>query len=87
MPDRSLKILGVGLAVAVFIDASIVRLLLVPSTMEILGKANWWFPSWLKWLPRVDGSHADDTDIDKTTGTSADKAAQQPEPAGGKLVK
>ncbi|WP_207841884.1 MMPL family transporter [Williamsia soli] len=66
LPDRSLKILGVGLAVAVLIDASIVRLLLVPSTMEILGKANWWFPSWLEWIPRVDGMHNDSDDTDPT---------------------
>ncbi|WP_020104998.1 MMPL family transporter [Nocardia sp. 348MFTsu5.1] len=62
LPDRSLKILGVGLAVAVFIDASVVRLLLVPSTMEILGKANWWFPTWLEWIPRLDGMHQDEDD-------------------------
>ena len=88
MPDRSLKILGVGLAVAVFIDASIVRLLLVPSTMEILGKANWWFPSWLSWLPRVDGSHDDDIpDVRSNDDGSRDTAPSAPADAEGKLVK
>ncbi len=44
---RVLKVLGLGLASAVFLDASLVRLVLVPATMELLGRANWWFPSWL----------------------------------------
>jgi RND superfamily putative drug exporter len=39
--------------VAVLIDATIVRMVLVPATMELLGKANWWFPKWLQWLPEV----------------------------------
>jgi RND superfamily putative drug exporter len=38
---------GLGLAVAVLIDATLVRLVLVPATMEILGDANWWLPKWL----------------------------------------
>lgn len=42
--DRPLRILGVGLAVAVLIDATVVRLVLVPSAMELLGDRNWWFP-------------------------------------------
>jgi RND superfamily putative drug exporter len=45
--DRSLKLFGVGLAFAVFIDATVVRLVLVPATMELLGRANWWLPAWL----------------------------------------
>ncbi|HZQ88332.1 MAG TPA: MMPL family transporter, partial [Acidimicrobiales bacterium] len=44
---RVLKLFGLGLASAVLIDATIVRMVLVPSTMELLGKANWWFPHWL----------------------------------------
>src|SRR5207245_4301165 len=44
---RALKLIGLGLAVAVAIDASIVRLVLVPATMELLGEANWWLPKWL----------------------------------------
>jgi RND superfamily putative drug exporter len=46
-PIPVVKQMGFGLAVAVLIDATIVRLVLVPSTMEILGERNWWFPSWL----------------------------------------
>jgi RND superfamily putative drug exporter len=81
LPDRSLKILGVGLAVAVLIDASIVRLLLVPSTMEILGKANWWFPTWLEWIPRVDGMHSDGDDTDTAPATPADSVPATSSPA------
>lgn len=52
--DRALKLAGFGLAFAVFIDATIVRLILVPSAMEILGDRNWWAPAWLKrYLPRI----------------------------------
>jgi putative drug exporter of the RND superfamily len=53
--------MGFGLAVAVFLDATIVRSVLVPASMQLLGKWNWWFPSWLEWLPtvNVEGSHHD----------------------------
>ena len=43
--------MGVGLAVAIFLDATLVRTLLVPSTMRLLGDTNWYLPSWLEWLP------------------------------------
>jgi RND superfamily putative drug exporter len=45
--DRSLKMFGFGLAMAVLIDATIVRLVLVPATLELLGDRNWWLPRWL----------------------------------------
>jgi len=52
--DRIVKLFGVGLATAVLLDASIVRMLLVPATMELLGRANWWLPSWLdRLLPAI----------------------------------
>ncbi|MEX2625884.1 MAG: hypothetical protein WD225_03310, partial [Ilumatobacteraceae bacterium] len=51
--DRALQLFGFGLAVAVFLDATVVRLLLVPATMELLGDRNWWLPMWLaRRLPR-----------------------------------
>jgi len=59
-PDRQLKLFGMGMAVAVFIDATVVRMLLVPATMELLGDRNWWIPKWLdRVLPRIDveGTH------------------------------
>jgi RND superfamily putative drug exporter len=50
---RDLKLLGFGLAFAIFIDATLVRLILVPAVMELMGKWNWYLPSWLKWLPVI----------------------------------
>jgi uncharacterized membrane protein YdfJ with MMPL/SSD domain len=47
------KQMGVGLAVAVLIDATIVRAVLLPATMKLLGDSNWYLPSWLGWLPKV----------------------------------
>jgi RND superfamily putative drug exporter len=52
--DRIIKLFGLGLAVAVLLDATIIRMLLVPATMELLGDKNWWLPRWLdKLLPKV----------------------------------
>jgi RND superfamily putative drug exporter len=45
--------MGFGLAVAVFLDATIIRSVLVPASMQLLGKYNWWMPSWLNWLPKL----------------------------------
>jgi RND superfamily putative drug exporter len=51
---RQLKEIGLGLAVAVLIDATLVRMVLVPATMELIGDANWWLPQWLnRVLPRL----------------------------------
>jgi RND superfamily putative drug exporter len=47
------KQLGIGLAAAIFIDATIVRAVLLPATMKLLGEWNWYLPRWLEWLPRV----------------------------------
>ncbi|HEV2993433.1 MAG TPA: MMPL family transporter [Acidimicrobiia bacterium] len=53
-PEPTIKMFGLGLAVAVFVDATIVRLVLVPATMELLGDANWWLPRWLdRVLPSI----------------------------------
>ena len=48
------KQFGVGLAVAILIDATIVRGVLLPATMKLLGERNWYLPHWLEWLPRLD---------------------------------
>ena len=58
--NRIVKLFGLGLSMAVLIDASLVRMLLVPSTMQLLGARNWWLPGWLdRVLPdlNVEGSH------------------------------
>ena len=53
--DPTAKMLGLGLAVAVLVDATLVRLVLLPATMKLLGHANWWLPAWLdRLLPVVD---------------------------------
>ncbi|MGH8984038.1 MAG: MMPL family transporter [Acidimicrobiia bacterium] len=53
--DVNIKMFGLGLAAAVFIDATIVRIVLVPATMKLLGDWNWWLPGWLdRLLPRLD---------------------------------
>jgi len=49
------KQFGVGLAVAILIDATIVRAVLLPATMKLLGEWNWYLPRWLQWLPRLEG--------------------------------
>ncbi|MCU1374024.1 MAG: hypothetical protein JWO68_1310 [Actinomycetia bacterium] len=53
--DRTVKLMGTGLATAILLDATIVRMLLVPATMELLGDKNWWLPRWLdRLLPNID---------------------------------
>ncbi|GAB90759.1 MMPL family transporter [Gordonia rhizosphera] len=64
--DRGLKAMGLGLATAVFIDATIVRMLLVPATMEILGRFNWYWPKWLGKVPSLDSAHRTTTAIDES---------------------
>jgi len=53
LASLELKQAGVGLAVAVLIDATVVRCVLLPATMAVLGELNWYLPRWLDWLPRV----------------------------------
>jgi len=48
VPTFLTKEFGLGLAFAVFLDATLIRLLLVPALMELFGSANWWLPAWLK---------------------------------------
>ncbi len=73
-PVPSLKMLGLGLATAIFIDATLVRMVLVPATMALLGKANWWLPAWLdRALPHL--SVEDSVD---DTEAPADDASEVP---------
>jgi putative drug exporter of the RND superfamily len=60
-PVIFLKVIGVGMAAAILVDATVVRMLLVPAAMQLLGRANWWLPSWLdRWLPRIQIEGAED---------------------------
>jgi uncharacterized membrane protein YdfJ with MMPL/SSD domain len=54
MPILDMKEMGVGLAAAVLIDATIVRAVLLPATMKLLGDWNWYLPKWLEWLPKLE---------------------------------
>jgi uncharacterized membrane protein YdfJ with MMPL/SSD domain len=80
-PDPVLKEFSIGLSVAILLDATIVRLVIVPATMVLLGEWNWWLPRWLRWLPRVDlpderaGAAA-------PSGPPAPERVQEPAPAG-----
>ncbi len=49
-----MKEMGIGLAAAILIDATIVRAVLLPATMKLLGKWNWYLPTWLAWLPSLE---------------------------------
>ncbi|TDD63505.1 MMPL family transporter [Kribbella antibiotica] len=66
--DPTAKMFGLGLAVAIFVDATIVRMVLVPALMKLMGNANWWIPTWLnRLLPHVNleaDSHQPDPDPD-----------------------
>ena len=73
---RVLKLIGFGLAFAVLIDATIVRLVLVPATMELLGDRNWWFPKWLdRIVPRV---HIEGHDLDRELAELTEREGSEP---------
>jgi RND superfamily putative drug exporter len=58
LPILDMKEMGIGLASAVLIDATIVRGVLLPATMKLLGDWNWYLPNWLHWLPKL-GHHGE----------------------------
>jgi RND superfamily putative drug exporter len=72
--DRVVKLFGVGLAVAVLLDATVVRMVLVPATMQLLGSRNWWLPHWLdRLLPRIDvEGHGGDGGSSASAGDDGD---------------
>jgi RND superfamily putative drug exporter len=76
-PEPTVKMIGLGLAVAVLVDATVVRLMLVPATMELLGNANWWLP---KWLARV-LPHINVEGTPRPEATVAPATEPEPEPA------
>jgi uncharacterized membrane protein YdfJ with MMPL/SSD domain len=73
------KELGVGLATAILIDATIIRGVLLPATMKLLGERNWYLPGWLEWLPKV-GLEGAPGRV-RTSGRYADESANAPEGA------
>jgi putative drug exporter of the RND superfamily len=79
----TIKSIGVGMAIAVFIDATIVRVLLVPATMRLLGKWNWWAPGPLgRFADRLGFSHVEDEATVPIDGPSAGRGGSLAEPAG-----
>ncbi len=54
LPVIDMKEMGIGLAAAILIDATLVRAVLLPATMKLLGDRNWYLPNWLQWLPRLE---------------------------------
>jgi len=54
LPLIDMKEMGVGLAAAILIDATLIRAVLLPATMKLLGDRNWYLPRWLEWLPRLE---------------------------------
>jgi len=87
--ERVVKLFGLGLATAIAIDATLVRMLIVPSTMELLGARNWWLPAWLdRIIPnlRVEGElpdtgQADDEDLEPEHAEQPEHG-EEPEHAG-----
>jgi putative drug exporter of the RND superfamily len=71
------KELGLGLAAAVLIDATIIRGVLLPASMKLLGDWNWYLPRWLEWLPRVGAEH----DFAPPTEPEDPEAPDEAEPA------
>jgi RND superfamily putative drug exporter len=78
------KELGVGLAVAILIDATIIRGVLLPATMKLLGERNWYLPRWLEWLPKVglEGAAPLPAGRVRSNGRYADESANAPEGDG-----
>jgi uncharacterized membrane protein YdfJ with MMPL/SSD domain len=54
LPLIDMKEMGIGLAAAILIDATLIRAVLLPATMKLLGDRNWYLPNWLQWLPRLE---------------------------------
>ena len=68
-PATFMKMIGLGLSVAVLLDATVIRMVLVPSAMALMGRANWWLPTWLdRALPHLD--------IDPPSDEQADPPAE-----------
>jgi RND superfamily putative drug exporter len=74
--DRVAKLMGTGLAVAVLLDATVVRMLLVPATMELLGDRNWWLPKWLDRILPVVHVDAKPDDLGSRGGVFGDDEAE-----------
>ena len=76
--------MGFGLAVAVLLDATVVRSILVPAAMKLLGRANWYLPSWLEWLPHLSIEGAPAVPSVTPAPGSGSAGRPRPRPAAGR---
>jgi uncharacterized membrane protein YdfJ with MMPL/SSD domain len=70
LSQLSMKQLGVGLAAAILIDATLIRGVLLPAAMKLLGEANWYLPRWLNWLPKLAAEPIDVRDLHRRRDAS-----------------
>ena len=82
-PDPSVKMIGLGLATAIAIDATVVRMVLVPATMALLGDRNWWLPGWME--RRLPNLHVEGADVAQIIDVR-DRVTGQRRPAEGASV-
>ncbi|MEM9890000.1 MAG: MMPL family transporter [Actinomycetota bacterium] len=81
--DPTIKMFGLGLAAAIFVDATIVRVVLVPATMKLMGDANWWMPGWLdRILPSVELESGDEFEMPDGPGPEPSVETEAPTPVG-----
>ncbi len=85
-PLRILKVFGLGLAASILIDASLVRLVLVPSVMELLGHANWYMPRWLERVVPTLGVEVDVHDLDRPADSIVPIASTDGAPSPSRTV-
>jgi RND superfamily putative drug exporter len=82
-PEVVLKVIGVGMAAAIAIDATVVRMLLVPAIMHLLGRANWWLPRSVdRWLPQLRVEGRPEAFVPGPRSTPHDAGRRELEPAG-----
>ncbi|WP_405801693.1 MMPL family transporter [Streptomyces sp. NBC_01506] len=80
---QSMKQMGVGLAAAVLIDATIIRGVLLPAVMALLDDRNWYFPSWLRWLPDLTHDESVVAEVEVETAEQSDAGGEDRRKAGG----
>jgi putative drug exporter of the RND superfamily len=81
-PNPTVKMFGLGLAVAIFVDATLVRLVLVPATMELLGDTNWWLPKWVdRLLPHISLEEIPPSESPSSPTSPSPAPPSNPEPA------
>ena len=80
-PDVFLKLFGIGLASAIFLDATVVRMVLVPAVMQLLGDRNWWIPDWLERMPAARSTSSGSRSAPRRAAPSAAAARPTLSPA------